>query len=61
LVDLDYIKHHGTKEQKQRAEKGETKAVIEAIYKEVVKDVGQGGRRKEQEKRARFQLVVVDI
>jgi hypothetical protein len=52
LVDLDYIKHHGTKEQKQRAEKGETKAVIEAIYKEVVKDVGQGGRRKEQEKRA---------
>jgi hypothetical protein len=42
LMHLDCIKHHGTKEQKQRAEKAETKAVIEAIYKEVLKDVGQG-------------------
>ena len=49
LMHLDYIKHHGTKEQKQRAQKAETKAVIEAIYKEVLKDVGQ--RRKEQQKR----------
>jgi len=46
VMHLDFIKHHGTKEQKQRAEKAETKAVIEAIYKEVVKDVGQGLRKR---------------
>jgi hypothetical protein len=40
-MHLEFIKHHGTKEQKQRMEKAETKAAIEAIYKEVLKDVGQ--------------------
>ena len=37
-MHLEFIKYHGTKEQKQRMEKAETKA----IYKEVLKDVGQG-------------------
>jgi hypothetical protein len=41
VMHLEFIKHHGTKEQKQRMEKAETKADIEAIYKEVLKDVGQ--------------------
>jgi len=38
VMHLEFIKYHGTKEQKQRMEKAETKA----IYKEVLKDVGQG-------------------
>ena len=41
VMHLEFIKHHGTKEQKQRMEKAETKADIEAIYKEVLKDIGQ--------------------
>jgi hypothetical protein len=41
VMHLEFMKHHGTKEQKQRMEKAETKADIEAIYKEVLKDVGQ--------------------
>jgi uncharacterized membrane protein YheB (UPF0754 family) len=41
VMHLEFIKHHGTKEQKQRMENAETKADIEAIYKEVLKDVGQ--------------------
>jgi uncharacterized membrane protein YheB (UPF0754 family) len=41
VMHLEIIKHHGTKEQKQRMEKAETKADIEAIYEEVLKDVGQ--------------------
>ena len=41
VMHLEFIKHHGTKEQKQRMEKAGTKADIEAIYKELLKDVGE--------------------
>ena len=41
VMHLEFIKHHGTKEQKQRMENAETKADIEAIYNEVLKDGGQ--------------------
>ena len=48
VMHLEFIKRHGSEEQKQRLEKAETKAVIEAIYKEVLKDLGQERLRKEQ-------------